>query len=126
MAKGKYVKRRDHGGKATARMVLILAALLLFMGSMLIFKACQKTEIPGEESTASTEKKPSFWNPFKDTEETTEPTTEPTTLPPMDPTIETNIPDPEVDATTVPDMTEETTEIIDNSDAGNTTRMRMK
>ena len=81
MAKGKYVKRRDHGGKATARMVLILAVLLLFMGSMLVFKAWQRPDIPGEESTASTEKKPGFWNPFKNPEETTEPSTEPTTVP---------------------------------------------
>ena len=80
MAKGKYVKRRDNG-KATARMIIILAALLLFMGSMLIYKACQKPDIPGEESTVSTEKKPGFWNPFKDPEETTEETTEPTTIP---------------------------------------------
>ena len=81
MAKGKYVKRRDHGGKATARMVLILAVLLLFMGSMLVFKACQRPDVPGEESNASTEKKPGFWNPFKDPHETTEPSTEPTTVP---------------------------------------------
>ena len=57
---------------------------------------------------------------------TTMPTTEPTTLPPMDPTVETNIPDPEVDVTTVPDVTEDTAEIIDRVDTGNETRMRIK
>lgn len=81
MAKGKYQKRRSRGNGATGGMILILAALLIFMASMLIFKACQNSDVPGGVTPESTEKKPSFWNPFKDPDETTEPTTEPTTIP---------------------------------------------
>lgn len=58
---------------------------------------------------------------------TTMPTTEPTTLPPMDPTIQTNIPDPEVD-TGNSEMTESTERDTGSStqNDGNNSRMRIR
>ena len=50
---------------------------------------------------------------------TTMPTTEPTTIPPMDPTTQTNIPDPEVDSST-PEMTEDATGAAGSGTEGDT------
>lgn len=61
---------------------------------------------------------------------TTAPTTEatiPSTMEPMDPTIETNIPDPDVDNST-PGMTEDSTESTGSEEmpSGDTARSRMR
>jgi len=84
MAQGKYVKRRKRRSGING-MAILLAAMLLILGSMLLLKSCIQDEKPpvGNESpSGETENNNAFWNPFKDpTESTTLPTTEATTVP---------------------------------------------
>lgn len=80
MANGKYVQQKKRRGGSGNSMVLILLALLIFMGSMLIFKGRQNSDTPIDQENVTAQSKPNFWDIFTNNDET-DPPVETTTVP---------------------------------------------